>query len=125
MARATEMRTAKAVVAATMEMASTMEMAPTMTMAATMPSSVASATLAERQAREQGRQNKHGNSNGWFSPSATRVVCGTTMTPMGTESSTPRLWGANPLMGVCAGDSGWKPDQRVPDLKPPAISFPD
>jgi hypothetical protein len=63
-------------VAPTMEMASTMEMAPTMTMAATMPSSVASATLAERQAREQGRQNKHGNSNGWFghgTPCATRA----------------------------------------------------
>jgi hypothetical protein len=55
------MRTAKAVVAATMEMA------PTMTMAAAMPSSVASsATLAERHARQQGRQNKNGNSNGWF-----------------------------------------------------------
>jgi hypothetical protein len=97
-ARATEMRTAKAVVAATMEMASTMEMARTMTMAATMPSSVASAPLAERQAREQGRQNKHGNSNGWFGhgtlPAPLARRCGTTMTPMGTESSTPRLLGA-------------------------------
>jgi hypothetical protein len=52
------MRTAQAVVAATMEMAATM------TMAAAMPSSVASATLAERHARQQGRQNKNGNSNG-------------------------------------------------------------
>jgi hypothetical protein len=61
MAPATEMRTAHAVVAATMEMAATM-----MTMAATMPSSVASATSTERHARQQGRQNKNGNSNGWF-----------------------------------------------------------
>ena len=67
MATATEMRTAEAVVASTMEMAATMmTMAATMTMAAAMPSSVASATLAERHARQQGRQNKNGNSNGWF-----------------------------------------------------------
>ena len=61
MAPATELRTAQAVVAAAMEMAATV-----MTMAAAVPSSVASATSAERHAREQGRQNKNGNSNGWF-----------------------------------------------------------
>jgi len=77
------MRTAEAVVAATMEMAATM------TMAAAMPSSVASATLAERHARQQGRQNNNGNSNGWFGHGTlpaprSRDVCGTTMTPMGT-----------------------------------------
>jgi hypothetical protein len=83
MAPATEMRTAHAVVAATMEMAATM-----MTMAATMPSSVASATPAEGHARQQGRQNKNSNSNGWFGhgtlPRHSRLVFSTTMTPMGT-----------------------------------------
>jgi hypothetical protein len=71
-AHATEMRTAKAV-ASTMDMAPAMAMATmavaTMavaTMTSAMPSSVASATLAERHARQQGRQNKNGNSNGWF-----------------------------------------------------------
>jgi hypothetical protein len=90
-APATEMRTAKAVVASTMEMAPTtmMSMAATMTMAAAMPPSVASATLAERHARQQRRQNKNGNSNGWFGHGTlplrhSRVVFGTTMTPMGT-----------------------------------------
>ncbi len=89
--------------------ASTMEMAPAVavaTMAAsmtsTMPSPVASATLAERHARQQGRQNKNGNSNGWFGHGTllrhSRVVRGTTMTPMGTESSTRGALGTNPLM---------------------------
>jgi hypothetical protein len=68
-APATEMRTAQAMVAAAMEMAATvMTMAAAMPspVAPAMPSSVASATPAERHARQQGRQNKNGNSNGWF-----------------------------------------------------------
>jgi Spy/CpxP family protein refolding chaperone len=78
------MRTAQAVVAAAMEMAATM-----MTMAAAVPSSVASATPAERHARQQGGQNKNGNSNGWFGHGTLRarhlrVAFGTTMTPRGT-----------------------------------------
>jgi hypothetical protein len=91
------MRTAQAVVAAAMEMA-----APVMTMAAAVPSSVASATSAERHAREQGRQNKNGNSNGWFGHGTLRAPLARRlrhhMTPMGTESSIARLPGANPLV---------------------------
>ena len=64
-ARATEMRTAKAV-ASTMDMATAMPAAMAASMTSAMPSSVASATFAERHARQQGRQNKNGNSNGWF-----------------------------------------------------------
>jgi hypothetical protein len=64
-APATEMRTAQAMVAAAMEMAATV-MTMAASVAAAMPSSVASATPAERHARQQGRQNKNGNSNGWF-----------------------------------------------------------
>src|SRR5260370_5313702 len=37
-----------------------------MTRSAARPPSVASAALAERRARQQGRKNKNGNSNGWF-----------------------------------------------------------
>ena len=122
------MRTAKAVVASTMEMAATMmTMAATMTMAAAMPSSVASATLAERHARQQGRQNKNGNSNGWFGHGTSLchscVVFGTTMTPMGTESSTRGAPG-HQSANEARSDRG-QPDRRVKAPRPPAISFPD
>jgi len=76
------MRTAQAVVAATMEMAATM------TMAAAMPSSVASATLASatldsRVARTRTAIPTAGLD---IAPSLhhSRVAFGTTMTPMGT-----------------------------------------
>ena len=97
MARAADMRTAKAVVASPMEMAATvMTVAATMAVAAAMAPSVASATPAERHARQQGRQSNNGNCNDWFGHGTlpaprSRDVCGTTMTPMGTESSTRRL----------------------------------
>jgi len=91
-ARATEMCTVQAV-------ASTMEVAPAVavaTMAASMTSTMPSATLAERHARQQGRQNKNGNSNGWFGHGTllrhSRVVRGTTMTPMEPKVPPAGLW---------------------------------
>ena len=99
------MRTAKAVVAATMEMAATMmTMAAAMpsSVAAAMPSSVASATPTERHAREQGRQNKNGNSNGWFGHGTLRAPLARRLRhhndANGNRSSIARLPGANPLV---------------------------
>src|SRR5258705_7725087 len=119
------MHTPEAVVAATMEMAATM------TMAAAMPSSVASATPAERRARQQGRQNKNGNSNGWFghgtlpAPFARRLRhhndANRNLKFHRAAAGCRSASGATSTRGTAYG----RPDRRIPELKPSAISFPD